>query len=102
MAKHGSIGDYKPKVEDWTAHVEHVGHYFIANDVMDKEKKRAIFLCVCSPSTYRLICNLVAPKMTADHSYTELVKLGKKHYNLRHSAITQRFKFNKFMCATTW
>ena len=34
------------------------------------------------------------PKTTADHLYTELVELVKKHYNPRPSAITQQFKFN--------
>ena len=94
MAKHGSVGEYKPEAEDWTAYTERVGHYFTANDITDDGKKRAIFLSVCGPSTYGLIRSLVAPKTATDLSYTELVELVKKHYNPRPSAITQRFKFN--------
>ena len=94
MAKHGSVGEYKPETEDWTAYTERVGHYFTANDITDDGKKRAIFLSACGPSTYGLIRSLVAPKTVTDHSYAELVELVKKHYNPRPSAITQRFKFN--------
>lgn len=48
MAKHGSIGEYKPESDDWTAYAEQVGHYFTENDIIDKGKKRAIFLSVWS------------------------------------------------------
>ena len=94
MAKHGSVGEYKPGIEEWTAYAEHVGHYFTANDITDDGKKQAIFLRVCGPSTYGLIRSLVAPKTATEHSYTELVELVKKHYNPRPSTIMQRFKFN--------
>ena len=94
MAKHGSVGEYRPETEDWTVYAERVGHYFTANDITDDSKKRAIFLSVCGPSTYGLIRSLVAPKTANNHSYTELVELVKKHYNPRPSGITQRFKFN--------
>ena len=94
MAKHGSVGEYRPETEDWTVYAERVGHYFTANDITNDSKKRAIFLSMCGPSTYGLIRSLVAPKTANDHLYTELVELVKKHYNRRPSAITQRFKFN--------
>ena len=94
MAKHRSVGEYRPESEDWTAYTERVGHYFTANDIADDGKKRAIFLSVCGPSTCSLIHSLVSPKAATDFSYTQVVELAKKHYNPRLSAITQQFKFN--------
>ena len=82
MAKHGSVGEYRPETEHWTIYAERVGHYFTANNITDDSKKPTIFLSVCGPSTYRLIHSLVAPKTANYHSYTELVELVKKHYNL--------------------
>ena len=52
MAKHGSIGEYKPETEDWTAYTERVGRYFTANDITDDSKKQAIFLGVCDPDSF--------------------------------------------------
>lgn len=96
MAKHGSIGEYKPESEDWMAYTERVRHYFIANDITDDGKNER-FSCVCvvrPPMAWSTIWSrprqlLISP--------TELVELVKKHYNPRPSAITQRFKFNSWV-----
>ena len=94
MAKHGSIGGFRPKVEDWPAYAERLEHYFTANDVTDGAKKRAILLSVCGPVTYGLIRSLVTPKKVTEFSYAELVEKVTKRYNPRPSAIVQRYKFN--------
>ena len=47
MAKHGSLSQYDSTLEDWTAYDERLYHYFVANDVTDETKKRAILVSVC-------------------------------------------------------
>ena len=42
MATHGSIGEFDPEKEDWTSYTERVEEYFVANDVDDATKERAI------------------------------------------------------------
>ena len=94
MATHGSIGEYRPDVEEWLAYAELLEHYFAANEVADRGKKGAILLSVCGPSTYGLIHCLVSPQKARDLSYTEIVEMVNRYYNLRPAAVVQWFKFN--------
>ena len=98
MATHGSIGEYRSDVEEWSAYAERLEHYFAANEVADGGKKRAILLSVCGPSTYGLIRSLVSPQKATDFSYTEIVEKVNRYYNPRPSAVVQRFKFNSRSC----
>ena len=91
MAKHGSISEYKSEVEEWPTYAEHLQHYFTANDMTNRDKKRAILLSVCGPGTYELIRSLVQLKKPTEFSYTQLVEKVKKHCP---SVIVQCFKFN--------
>ena len=68
--------------------------YFLANDVTDAAKKRAILLSVVGDKTYKLIRDLVAPKKPTEKSYKELVELLTTHLEPKPSVIIERFKFN--------
>ena len=91
MATHGSIGEYRPDAEEWSAYTERLGHYFAANDVGTEAKKKAILLSVCGPSTYGLIHSLVALQKADEFSYEYLMEKVARHYNPRPSAVVQRF-----------
>ena len=80
--------------EDWAPYVERMDQYFLANDVTEAAKKRAIFLSVVGDKTYKLIRDLVAPKKPTEKSYKELVELLTAHLEPRPSVIVERFKFN--------
>ena len=54
MATHGHIGQFDRGVEDWMAYCERLQQYFLANDVANADKQRAILLSVCGPATYQL------------------------------------------------
>ena len=69
MSRHGTIEEFDSATEDWTAYSERLEQYFVANDVDDAAKKRAILLSVCGASTYKLIRSLVAPDKPTDKSY---------------------------------
>jgi len=60
-ATHGSMGAFDPQVEDWICYTECLENYFIANkiDAGAAERRRAILLSMCGPTTYQLIRNLV-------------------------------------------
>ena len=94
MTTHGRIGEFDQAREDWTSYCERLEQYFMANDVGNPEKQRAILLSGCGASTYQLIRNLVAPAKLISKSFAELVKLVKDHHNPPPSAIFQRFLFN--------
>ena len=94
MATHGHSGEFDRRAEDWTAYCERLEQYFLANDVADGDKKRAILLSVCGAGTYQLIRNLVATDKPTDKSFAAIVKLVQDHYTPPPSAIVQRFKFH--------
>ena len=94
MATHGHIGEFDRRAEDWTAYCERLEQYFLANDVADGAKQRAVLLSVCGAGTYQLIRNLVAPDKPTDKSFAAIVKLVQDHYTPPPSAIVQRFKFH--------
>ena len=94
MSRHGTIEEFDGATEDWTAYSERLEQYFVANDVDDAAKKRAILLSVCGASTYKLIRSLVAPDKPTDKSYGDLVALLQNHFNPAPAITVQRFKFN--------
>ena len=94
MAAHGTIGEFDRGQEDWSAYCERLEQYFVANDVQDLSKQRAVLLSMCGAATYQLIRNLVAPKKPTEKSFKDLVKLVSEHHTPPPSATMQRFKFN--------
>ena len=94
MAKHSAVCEYDHTTEDWESYTERLEQYFMANDVEDATKKRAVLLSVCGATTYGLIRSLVAPKKVMEFPYSAIVEKVKAHYSPRPSAIVQRFKFN--------
>ena len=90
----GKIGEFTPSREDWTQYVEHLEHFFLANDIKSADKKRAVLLTAIHPAAYRRLRNLLSPAMLGDTPYKELVDAMKKHVNPMPSVTVQRFKFN--------
>jgi len=67
MATHGHLSEYS-STEDWAIYAERMDQYFLANDVTDAAKKRAILLSIVGDKTYQLIRDLVALKKPTDKS----------------------------------
>ena len=93
MATHGRLSEYN-SAEDWISYVERLDQYFLANDVTEDTKKRAIFLSVVGDKTYKLIRDLVAPAKPTDKSFQALVDILTSHLEPAPSVIVERFKFN--------
>ena len=94
MATHGSLSNFDASKEDWTSYTDRMKHYFIANDVVDGDKKRSILLSACGASTLKLIQNLVGKDKLNTTSFDEIVTKVKSHYDPMPSVIVQRYKFN--------
>ena len=71
-----------------------VNTFFLANDIDDAEKKRAVLLSVIGPVMYKLLRSLMAPAKPGEKTYSELVAALSAHYSLPPSEIIQRFKFH--------
>ena len=91
----GRIGEFDKTREEWPQYVERLGHFFVANDITTVEKKRAVFLAVIGPATYRLLHNLLSPEKLGDKTYDQLVSTLTKHFNPTPSETVMRYKFNK-------
>ena len=62
MAKHGSLGEFDHTKGDWKSYVERAKQYFLANDITDEDKQRAILLSCCGDATYRTIKDVMSPQ----------------------------------------
>ena len=94
MAAFGKIEEFHADVDEWSQYTERLAQYFIANDIENADKQRAILLSVCGAKTYGLMRSLVSPDKPSDKTYKELCELIQAYHNPKPSAIVQRFKFN--------
>lgn len=92
MATFGTIGKFVE--EDWTEYEEMLGRFFLANGIMEEDKKRSILLSVCGAKTYKVIRNLATPRKPGEIPHDELDKLVGNHHNPKPLVIVQRFKFH--------
>ena len=90
----GNLTEYDPGREDWTAYTERLQQFFIAYDIENENKQRAVLLSVCGSSTYQLIKNLISPEKPTDKTYAEIVQIMKDHVEPKPSIIVQRYTFH--------
>ena len=57
-------------------------------------RNRASLLSTCGQSTYKVICNLVAPTKPGECEYKTILEHLKCYYSPKPSIIVQRCKFN--------
>ncbi|XP_062502906.1 uncharacterized protein LOC134179903 [Corticium candelabrum] len=69
--------------------------YCTANNIVDADKMKAIFLTTVGGTTYSILSNLVSPAKPQDKTLDELITLLKNQYEPRKIVIAERFKFYK-------
>ena len=77
----------------WDEYVERLRLYFVANDVTDNDKQRAILLTCCGSKLYSLIRNLCSPGSPNDKTLDELCTLIGTHFNPKPIIIAERYRF---------
>lgn len=93
MVQFGQLSEFDTSKEDWIQYAERLT-FFMANSIVDEDKKRAIFLTVIGLATFRHLKSLISPEKPEDFTFKDLVEKSKEHYCPAPSAIVQRFKFN--------
>jgi len=58
MVTHGSVLPFDPHKEDWSAYVERLDYYLVANEVEGDAKKVAILMSNSGPTVYGTIRSL--------------------------------------------
>ena len=81
----GVVAPFNGKEEEWIDYAERLEHYFIANNITDVAKKRAILLNAVGASTYRLIKTLSLPGGPKDFTFEQIVEKVTAHYNPKPS-----------------
>ena len=94
MATYGKIGEFKESEESWTQYVERLEQYFLANEVEDVAKRRAIPLSVCGSKAYALARDLLQPAKPAETTFKTIVNTLEKHFSPKPSEIVERYKFH--------
>ena len=94
MAKHGSLGEFDHAKGDWKSYVERAKQYFLANDITDEDKQRAILLSCCGDATYRTIKDVMSPQAPGEATFTVIAEKMTTHFQPAPSEIVQRFRFN--------
>ncbi|UYV70463.1 K02A2.6-like, partial [Cordylochernes scorpioides] len=96
MANFGSIESFDPKKpEKWIVYLERMNFFFLANDIVKPERRKAIFLTLIGAETYALARSLASPKELSFVEYDDLIKLLTDHFCPRPNVIVQRYHFNK-------
>ena len=90
----GQLQEFDRSKEEWQQYEKRLGHFFVANEIVDDDKKRAVFLSIVGVSTYRLLHNLVSPKKPGEKSFVELTEALRMHFHPTPSVIVERFKFH--------
>ena len=94
MATYGKIGEFKESEESWTQYLERLEQYFLANEVEDAGKRRAILLSVCGSKTYALARDLLQPAKPVETAFKKIVDTFEKHFSPKSSEIVERYKFH--------
>ena len=68
MSLFGNIGEFIEEKESWTQYTERLNQFFRGNDIVNEEKKAAIFLSTIGSSAYKILGNLLAPTKPAEES----------------------------------
>ena len=90
MSLLGTIGPFDTS-KSWDEYSERLAQFFVANDVTDAGKKRAILLSVIGDATYSKLRALVGPQKPADLPYDDLVIKLQSHFEPEPSETVARF-----------
>lgn len=80
---------------EWETFVERLELHFMAIDIEDVKKKKAVLFAKVNVEAYTLIRNLCASELPKDKSYSSLVKLVKDHLSPKPSEAIERCKFHQ-------
>ena len=93
MATVGVLTTYE-EGEDFTAWLERLEQYFVANDVPE-EKRVAVLLTVLGDKTYGLLRSLVVPSKPAEKTFKELTDLLIGQLEPKRLVVAERFRFSR-------
>ena len=94
MTNFGTIGEFCADEETFSSYSERVEAYFLANEIKDGEKKKAILVTVIGARTYKLLRDLLIPKKPMEVTVQVLLETLTIHYEPIPCEIVERFRCN--------
>lgn len=89
----GTLTEFSASTCEWSIYKKRLTNYFLANDIEDDKKKRAILLNILGEDTYKLVYNLLFPKAPEETVFHLLVSTLDEHFQSAQSVLAARFKF---------
>lgn len=89
----GHLREFDPNSSDWIIFKPRLENYFLANDIGDDVKKRAILLNLLSEEAYKLLRNLSLPKTPEELTYKNLTDALAEHFTVKPAIFMERYKF---------
>ena len=90
----GFMDAYNPDTDNWSAYVERLDLFFLANEIKD-DKKVTILLTVLGTKAYSLLRTIIAPSKPAEKTYKQLVDAIKSYVEPKPIVIAERFRFHR-------
>ena len=90
----GKLEAFDEICENWTAYVERVEQYFLANDV-ETNTKVPVLLTVIGGKTYSLLHTLTSPVKSSTKTFDEIVAIIQGHLSPKPLLIAERFRFHE-------
>ncbi|XP_043243629.1 uncharacterized protein K02A2.6-like isoform X2 [Amphibalanus amphitrite] len=92
----GKIEEFHQGQDNWEEYAERLDQFFVANDIQDDAKKRAILLSSMGARTYGTVRSLLSPKKTNEVTYVMIVETLSKQFCPPTSVTVARYRF--FSC----
>lgn len=89
----GRFEAFDPEKLSWDSYAERLDQFFIANDVVDDRKKRALLITSLSMEQYRLLTNFFAPDSPTTTDFETLCDRLRQHYVPEKVEIAEVFNF---------
>ena len=104
----GVLGEFDPSTELFTAYLERLEQFFIANSIgkcsadasqeviaaADK-KKVAVFISVLGKNSYAILRDLCSPDSPKDKSFSQLCDKLKDHYKPKRLEVAETYRFHR-------
>ncbi|XP_052752691.1 uncharacterized protein LOC128201082 [Galleria mellonella] len=90
----GKVSEFNVGNGAWSAYVERLNMYFVANEVKP-ELKLPTLISVMGDEAYELLSNLADPRKPSDLTYKDAVELLRQHLQPTPSVLAERHRFRQ-------
>ncbi|KAK4875936.1 hypothetical protein RN001_012358 [Aquatica leii] len=93
MENVGHLREFNPQTCDWQIFKSRMENFFVANEIKDEDRKRAIVLNILNEEAYKLVFNLCLPTQPEKMKYVDLLRIITEHFKPQQSVFSARYKF---------